>query len=541
MKRRLFFYLMLMFSFVITTYFFSCKTKFEFSGEYEDYMFVDETGEKSCFIMLDSVNSFYAEGKLYFVDDELTMDPEPFTANLYRNNCFVKLSDSIVYVLKIKRWRGDRYEGSYTSGSFSGRRKFVVYPHLSDEYLLYECDRYKKSMFKIERIHDVRFAKVKGFWSSIPDDTIHLSNIVRAGLFNSLMKNDLNLAMDIYLPKGDTLPQRPLMMFVHGGAFFIGDKASLPYRKWCEHFASLGYVCASINYRMGFRINAKSIERTAYQATQDAHAAMRYLISKKDIYRIDPDLLFVVGSSAGAVTAMNITYMRNENRPKSSYSSLLHEDLGDIEMSGNNIRNEFKIKAVANMWGVVYDLDILKNSTAPIISFHGDKDGVLPYKSGLPFETIGEFRKVLFSKVYGSYCIHEKARELGIHSVLHTFEGQGHALHLDKDRKINENFYTIQNEIVDFFYDELSANPVYIVQDEFDKLLFTIDTTDVLVSNWDVVGGIAIEESKGKIRASWFDDELNHELKVSGLYTNGAVFEDVFVLKNVELNEDNTY
>lgn len=541
MKRRFFFRLMLMFSFVITLYFFSCKAKFEFSGEYEGYMFVDETAQKSCFVMLDSVSPTYAEGRLYFVDDELTMKAEPFIVNFYRNNCLVKVSDSIVYTLRIKKSRDDRYEGSYTSTSFDGKRKFLMYPYLSDEYQLYESERYKNSIFEVERIPDVKYARVRGFWASIPDDTINVSNIVRAGLFNSLVKNDLDLTMDIYLPKGDSLPHRPLMMFVHGGAFFIGDKASIPYRKWCKHFASLGYVCVSINYRLGFRVSAKSIERTAYQATQDAHAAMRYLISKKDIYRIDPNLLFVGGSSAGGITAMNLTYMRNENLPQSSYSSLLLDDLGDIEISGNDIREDFKIRAVANMWGAVYDLDILKNSAAPIISFHGDNDGVIPYKSGLPFESIGEFRKALFNEVYGSYCIHEKAQELGIRSVLHTFEGQGHALHLDEKRKINDNFYTIQNEIVDFFYDELSSNPAYIVQDRRDKQLFVIDTTDVLVSNWDVVGGIVLEESKGAIRASWFDDELNHELKVSGLYTNGAVFEDVFVLKNVELNEDNTY
>ena len=292
---------------------------------------------------------------------------------------------------------------------------------------------------------------------------------------------------------------------------------------------------------MGFRPNQKAIERTAYQATQDAHAAMRYLISKKDIYRIDPDFLFVGGASAGSITAINLAYMRNKDRPQSSYSSFFMEDLGDIESSGNGIDNDFKIKAIANMWGSIYDLNILKNENVPIISFHGDVDEILPYGKGYPFKAIGEFQKVFFDEMYGSSVIHQKANELGIRSVLHTFPGQGHTLHLDENRKLNENFYTIQNEMVDFFYDELVSNPAYIIQNKDDFQLFTIDTTDVIAADWNVIGGISIEENKGVIRASWFDDEPVQELRVSGYYANGAGFEDVFVIKNVKENEGNSY
>ena len=143
--------------------------------------------------------------------------------------------------------------------------------------------------------------------------------------------------------------------------------------------------------------------------------------------------------------------------------------------------------------------------------------------------------------MYGSSVIHQKANELGIRSVLHTFPGQGHTLHLDENRKLNENFYTIQNEMVDFFYDELVSNPAYIIQNKDDFQLFTIDTTDVVVADWSVIGGISIEENKGVIRASWFDDAPVQELRVSGYYSNGAGFEDVLVIKNVKENEGNSY
>lgn len=518
----------------------SCKTMKDAPLEGEGFLFENVTDGDTYFVKIENVEGRCIEGKSYLFDSDLIMDPEPFKMELSKRGSNVTFSDTIVVSYKIKKKKSEGYRGWFRVEGAKEKKHFVLTAYEIEDYQHIK-NRYKDEMFEVERLSDITYANVKGFWSSIPDDTIDVANIVKVGLFNSLKKKDLDLDMDIYIPKNDTVEKRPLMMFIHGGAFFIGDKATLPYRTLCEHFTSLGYVCVSINYRMGFKMNPKAIERTAYQATQDAHAAMRYLLSKKDIYRIDPDYLFVGGASAGSITAMNLAYMRNENRPKSSYSSLFLEDLGGLETSGNKIYAKFRIKGVANMWGTMYDLVMLENAKIPIISFHGDKDDILPYGYGYPFMLIGDLQKVLFDKMYGSSNIHERALELGIRSKLHTFNGGGHGLYLDENRNLSDDFYTIQNEIVDFFYDELMPHPVYIIQNENDNQLFVIDTSNVAASNWCVVGGVSIEETKGTIRASWFDDEAVQELRVSGSYTNGAGFEDVFVIKNVKGNEGNTY
>ena len=517
---------------------FSCKTARNVFDS-ECYIFENQTDYKNYFVKLDSVGNSDVSGRIYLIDDNLTLQAEPFLLVFDRKKSEVILSDTTFYVLKVRKTKNGRVEGYFSESS--KKKKFIFYPYQTDEYHVFNTGRYKDEIFEVERIPDVKYAKVKGFWTSIPDDTIDVVNIVKLGFLNSLKKKDLDLDMDIYIPKDDTLEKRPLMMFIHGGAFFIGDKATLPYQRWCTHFASLGYVCVSINYRLGFRVNSKAIQRTAYQATQDAHAAMRYLLSKRDIYRIDPDYLFVGGASAGSITALNLAYMRNKNRPEASFGSLFFDDLGDIESSGNDCKESFDIKAVANMWGSVYELEMLENAKTSIISFHGDEDVVLPYRFGYPFRALGEFQKVFFDEMYGSYFIDETARKLGIRSKLHTFYGEGHTLHFDGSRHLNDNFYTIQNEIVDFFYEELNPNPVYIIQDKIENQLFTIDTTDVAISDWNVVGGVTIEESKGYVRAAWFDDVAYHELRVSGHYKNGVGFEDVFVIKDVRQNENNTY
>ena len=518
----------------------SCKTIKDIPLEERSFLFENITDDEIFFVKVECVDEAFIQGKSYLFDDELIIEAEPFKIKLPNRGSIIILSDTLVVSYKIKRITSDGCRGWFRVDGTKVKKQFSLMFYEIEEYQEIS-NRYKDKMFDVESLPDITYANVKGYWSSIPDDTIDIGNIVKVGLFNSLKKKDLNLEMDIYIPKNDTVEKRPLIMFIHGGAFYIGDKATLPYRTLCNHFASLGYVCVSINYRMGFKMSSKAIERTAYQATQDAHAAMRYLLSKKEIYRIDPDCLFVGGASAGSITAMNLAYMRNENRPKSSYSSLFAEDLGGLETSGNKLYGKFRIKGVANMWGGVNDLKILENSKIPIISFHGDNDEVVPYAQGYPFMVIGDFKKVLFDEMYGSSCIHERALELGIRSKLHTFSGKGHGLYLDKKRNLTDDFYIIQNEISDFFYDELMPHPVYIIQDDEDNQLFVIDTSNVATANWCVVGGASIEETKGSIRASWFDDEELQELRVTGSYSNGAGFEDVFVIKNVRKYEDNTH
>ena len=60
--------------------------------------------------------------------------------------------------------------------------------------------------------------------------------------------------------------RRPMMVFVHGGAFFNGDKQDDPIVKWCRHYASLGYVVVSPNYRMGFVPYREAIDKAGYRA-----------------------------------------------------------------------------------------------------------------------------------------------------------------------------------------------------------------------------------------------------------------------------------
>ena len=77
-------------------------------------------------------------------------------------------------------------------------------------------------------------------------------------------------------------------------------------------FAKLGYVSASINYRLlatspcsGSNVSANCIT-AAMAAQHDAQAAVRWFRANASTYGIDPTRIGIGGSSAGAVTAIEV-------------------------------------------------------------------------------------------------------------------------------------------------------------------------------------------------------------------------------------------
>ena len=361
-----------------------------------------------------------------------------------------------------------------------------------------------------------------GYWTSNVTTNQSYIEIFAKGVSSSVKRKKLDLLMDIYLPENDTLSARPLIVFLHGGAFYIGDKADYPITLWCKHFASCGYVVASVNYRMGFQLTKAAIERAGYTAVQDAHAAVRFLLSKKEEYRINPDYIFVAGTSAGAITSLNLAFMTNATRPATSRRHGTYSDLGDIETSGNTLELDFHIRAVANMWGAVNDLGSLSSSKTAIVSFHGDADRLVPYDTGIPFSDMKvKVGELFFNKMYGSAAIYRQAQKLGYRSELYTFEGAGHAPHVDSENMPTQEFYFIQSHIGDFFYREFVPQGMGIGRVPGNPQWFRVDGEGITKVLWKVDGGFILE-TQGNLARVVFVKGVRHKLRASVLWGNGA-------------------
>jgi len=161
----------------------------------------------------------------------------------------------------------------------------------------------------------------------------------------------LDLTMDIFQPKNDTLIKRPLVVWIHGGGFVSGSKENMLSR--CDGFAKLGYVAVTINYRLS-RTLTGVIETAVSDAVADSQLAIDFLRTHALEYGIDVDQIFVGGSSAGGITSLHLAYE-------------------------NNGWNKQGILGVVDLWGALFDLSCVDPTDPPVIIIHGEQDNVVPF------------------------------------------------------------------------------------------------------------------------------------------------------------------
>ncbi len=233
------------------------------------------------------------------------------------------------------------------------------------------------------------------------------------------------LILDVYFPSLsiDTMPYRPLILLVHGGGLISGDKIN--YTKVCKEFAKRGFVATTINYRLGLDCNKDSIseEKAKYKAQQDIHAAFRFVVQNSSILRIDTSWMFIGGGSAGSVASLGLVYISQEEW--NNFTPGIQLILGNLNNSGNNLVNKFRIKGIFNDWGAMLKSSIQKEEMIPMVSFHGDADSTVAIDSS---SGGGCYH---FEKTYGSRSIHRLLIENDICNDLSVKLGGGHGVYQD--------------------------------------------------------------------------------------------------------------
>lgn len=490
--------------------------------EFGDAVFIREQSRGSLF----SRNA--AEGKTYFVDEHKVLsDPVLSSISTSSTGCVLSLED--------------------------GRTSPFLYDLLPD--LPYDeypgIRKYREPEYVVDSSnHDVSFASVEGYWCSEPDKDEDFFKIYFDNLPDLITNKSIqNLTMDIYLPSGDDSERRPLFLMIHGGAFYIGDKQDNFIGDFCSHMASLGYVAATINYRIGFFPLRRSVEKAGYQAVQDADAAIRYLVNNAEIYHLDPDRVFVAGTSAGAITALNVAYMKEANAPKEAL-----QECGPIHAVNGSILPDFTIRAVGNLWGGIRDISMLMNERCPVVSFQSKNDPVLPYVYGAPFtetfkyqntavgiidgllpvEWVNRLRDVtdgvavsvaetFFDNMYGAYEIDRKLKELGTPSVLYSYTDKVHTLSLEGAHTKSARFNEIRDRMAYFFSKNMDFD-VNLHWSGSNECYVTYDSRDIDECVWKIEGGVILDKDESKARILLFSDSPDHSVSISGRYTSGNTF-----------------
>ncbi|MDO7847829.1 alpha/beta hydrolase [Hymenobacter sp. M29] len=235
------------------------------------------------------------------------------------------------------------------------------------------------------------------------------------------------LLMDIYQPTGDTVSRRPVIIFAHQGGFITGSKTDVYMIDVCTRFAKLGYVTASIDYRLldfgtilGGGFDTVNIAKSAIRGMQDLRAAVRFF--RKDAattktYKVNPAYIAVGGSSAGAFAALEVGYLDKASEVP-AYVGLA--TLGGIEGVSGNPGYSSAPLAVLNLSGATENPSLIEAGNAPLLSVHGTADATVPYLQG----RVGSSLPPKY--VYGSGRLNPRATQVGITNTLVRLSRAGH-------------------------------------------------------------------------------------------------------------------
>lgn len=132
----------------------------------------------------------------------------------------------------------------------------------------------------------------------------------------NLENQPVTLQMDMYLPTGDSVEDRPAIVWVHGGSFCCGDKSESDIVDEATTFAEKGFVGVSIDYRLespGCSGTASNCAAAIAEAFADGQSAVSFLRAHAEVYGIDPNRIAIAGTSAGGITALNVGYSSSED------------------------------------------------------------------------------------------------------------------------------------------------------------------------------------------------------------------------------------
>jgi alpha/beta superfamily hydrolase len=291
----------------------------------------------------------------------------------------------------------------------------------------------------------------------LTSNVVYGSNIKIGGTTQQLL-------LDVYEPNGDTLANRPLVIIAHGGSFIGGSKTGSDVVPICKDLAKLGYVTASIEYRLGMTNfplpgpDSSDATEAVMRGVHDGRAAVRYFrkiaaADSTNIFKIDTNQIYFAGVSAGGFIALQMAYLDQPSEIPSYIDMVGQPGLsGGIAGNSGNAGFSSEVNAIINVCGALGDTAWMKVGDEPVLSFHGTNDNTVPYASA----TITLFSIYPLLKVDGSYSVSAKAHKLGIPSCFEIYEGQDHV-----PATTNAAYYDTTITIIkDFLYHFVCSAPL---------------------------------------------------------------------------------
>lgn len=193
----------------------------------------------------------------------------------------------------------------------------------------------------------------------------------------------ISLTLDVYRSQ-DLDGPAPGLIFVHGGGWRKHWKEF--YTCWCLHYAHLGYVCATVEYRI-------SSEAPFPAAVADCRCAVRWFRAHARDYGLDAERIAVVGQSAGAHLALMVAYAPEDAFPSPCADKGVSAELKAVvayypptDLAAEGFRDIVQIRGflvepydeVPERYVAASPITYVSPEDPPTLLFHGTIDSLVP-------------------------------------------------------------------------------------------------------------------------------------------------------------------
>jgi arylformamidase len=175
--------------------------------------------------------------------------------------------------------------------------------------------------------------------------------------------------LDVYAPEGR---DHPIVIWIHGGAWRIGDKAHVQAKP--KAFNERGYVLVSVNYRFQPAVAYK-------EQAGDIARAIRWVHDHAGEFGGDPRRIFLMGHSAGAHLAALVgtdgRYLAKVELKLSDLSGIVL-----LDGAGYDIPRQIKQSALPRaktMYTTIFTADEAKQKEASPITHVAKGKGIPPF------------------------------------------------------------------------------------------------------------------------------------------------------------------
>lgn len=263
--------------------------------------------------------------------------------------------------------------------------------------------------------------------------------------YEYIVKDTHHLKMDVYYPERQH-DSHACIIYLYGGGFIFGSREDTnqvnPPVRWAM---KNGYVLVAMDYRLGLKgienVSAlaavKMFENAINMAAEDLIDATSYILNhllRKPQGDINPAYIITMGSSAGAITALQADYMLGNGFGNAAILPDTFRYAGVMSFSGGIFSNKGRVKYRVH-------------PPAPTLFCHGTNDHLVNYKQ-MSFCNIGFF---------GSSSVVKRFKKYGYPFYFRRYEEMGHEV---------ATSYSYTTDLMDDFMKHCVFNKEPILRDE---------------------------------------------------------------------------